>query len=423
MLSKHIRILQIESGCKVFSGVSSCLFQQYRAMNRERIHYDFLYVKHNSIAAVKDEPFLADSKVFSLNAKKEKNERIDFLKIIGNLRKIVKKNKYDVVVIDSSNIVTAFACWLAVFGIRDLCFIAHAHMSGVFANSYSVRWRHPLLMKYVDHICQLTICKNADCLFACSEAAARYTFGEKVVRQNNYRIVHNAIDLESFRPDVEVRRSMRVKNGVTGDIVVFGYAGRMAQAKNLDFLISVFAELHRRNGNSVLWMVGEGDERKKLQAQAEELGLGQSVVFFGQRPDVNDMMQGMDAFIFPSLMEGLGMVAIEAQASGLPTVVSDGVPDDVMITPLVRKVSLKAGASEWADAILEQMDACPVRKTYIEELANAGYDVRDEAKKMTEFYEQIAEQKKTGQWRKLELRIPETEVELDSVKALSAQSR
>lgn len=422
MHSEPVRILQIESGCNAFSGVSSYLLKQYSAMDRRKIHYDFLYVKHNSIAALKNESVLAGSEVYSLDARNKKNGRTVFSKIIGRLRNIFKENRYDAIVVDSSNIVIAFACWIAVFGIRDLCFIAHAHMSGIIADPHSIRGRHPLLMKCIDHVSRLTIRRNADWLFACTEMAGRFTFGQKALRQDNFRIVHNAIDLESFRPNPEVRGSTRKENGITGNTAVFGYAGRMATGKNLDFLISVFAELHRRNVDSVLWMVGDGDERKKLQARAEALGLENSVVFFGQRPDVNRLMQGMDGFIFPSLMEGLGMVAIEAQASGLPTVVSDGVPDDVLITPLIRKVSLKASASEWADAVLAQMDRCPERKAYSEELAQAGYDVREEAKKMMDFYEWIVEQKKLNRREKREERIV-TEMELDSAGSASVHSR
>ncbi len=422
MRADRINVLQVETGSRDFTGISSYLFRQYSAMDHDRIHYDFLYGRHNSMKLMSMCPTLADSDIYSLEARINGKESCDYLKILRGLRNILKEKQYDALVVNTSCVEIALAGLLAVAG-TGTGLIAHAHNAGIYLTSVGVRGKHPLLMELADRVCRIIVRRRADWLFACTEAAGRFTFGKKAVRQENFRIVHNAINLESFRPDPEVRRSVREKNGGAGNTVVFGYTGRMALSKNLNFLITVFAELHRRNENSVLWMVGEGDEREKLQMQAEKLGLGKSVVFFGQRPDVNDLMQGMDAFIFPSLMEGLGMVAIEAQASGLPTVVSDGVPDDVMITPLVRKVSLKADASEWADAVLAQMDACPERKAYIEELANAGYDVRDEAMKMTEFYEQIVEQKKAGQWRKLEIRIPETEVELDSVKALSAQSR
>lgn len=423
MHGDQIRVLQVESGCKEFTGVSNYLLQQYRKIDREKIHYDFLYARYNSMKMEKEDPALVGSEVFSLETGDEKNHVLCFLKIAKRLRKIVKEYGYDIIEVDTSSIFVAFVCRLAVYGSRGISFIAHAHTGGVVVSSGCIRDKHPILMEMADRVCRFFVGKASDFLFACSETAGRYTFGKKVLRQDNFRIVHNAIDLESFRSDLEVRRRVRKENGITRNTTVFGYAGRMATVKNLDFLISVFAELHRRNGDSVLWMVGEGEERKKLQARTEELGLGKSVVFFGQRPDVDRLMQGMDAFIFPSLMEGLGMVAIEAQASGLPTIISDGVPDDVMITPLVRKVSLKASASEWADAVLSQMSTCSERKEYSEELAQAGYDVRNEAKKMMGIYEQIAQQKRVGQRRKPEIRIPQTEVELDSVKAVPIQLR
>lgn len=422
MHGDRVRVLQVETGCRDFTGISSYLFRQYSAMDHDSIHYDFLYGRFNSMALMSNHPVLADSEIYSLEARINGKESCDYPKIVWNLRNILKEKQYDALVVNTSCVEIALAGLLAVMG-TETVLIVHAHNAGVYMDSTGIRGQHPLLMDLADRVCRMMVWRKASRLFACTEAAGRYTFGQQAVRKEKFQIVHNAIDLESFRPDPEVRGSARMKNGISGDKVVYGYAGRLVSSKNLDFLISVFAELHRRNQDSVLWMVGEGNQREKLQVQAEELGLGQSVVFFGQRPDVNDLMQGMDAFIFPSLMEGLGMVAIEAQASGLPTVVSDGVPDDVMITPLVRKISLKASASEWADAVLEQMAAHPVRKDYTKELAKAGYDVREEAKKMTDFYEQIVEQKKAGQRRKLEIRIPETEVELDSVKALPVQSR
>ena len=401
MHGDQIRVLQVESGCKEFTGVSNYLLQQYRKIDHEKIHYDFLYARYNSMKMGKADPALVGSEVFSLETGDENNKLLCFLKIAKGLRKVVKENGYDIIEVDTSSIFVAFVCWLAVFGSQNISFVAHAHTGGIVFASGSIRDRHPILMDMADWLCRFIVRKASDCLFACSEAAGRYTFGQKAIRQDNFRIIHNAIDLESFRPDPKVRESIRKENGITGNTAVFGYAGRMDSVKNLDFLISVFAELYHRNEDSVLWMVGEGDERENLQMRAEELGLGASVVFFGQRPDVNHLMQGMDAFIFPSLMEGLGMVAIEAQASGLPTVVSDGVPDDVMITPLVQKVSLKASVSEWTDAILLHMCACSERKAYLEELARAGYDVWDEAKKITKFYEQIAEQKRLGYGMKL----------------------
>ena len=114
------------------------------------------------------------------------------------------------------------------------------------------------------------------------------------------------------------------------------------------------------------------------------------MVFLGLRMDVPDLMQAMDAFVFPSLSEGLGIIAIEAQAAGLPTIISDGVPDDTLITPQAGRVPLSASPEEWAKAILAQIRAFPDRTANAEAFSRSGYDIADEAGKITDLYIHIA---------------------------------
>ena len=396
MRTDRVNVLQIESGDRNFGGIASYHYRQYGMIDRKRVHYDFLYARHNSMAMMQNDPIFAESKIFTLDAVRKKKSRMDYKRVIQEVRRIARENKYDIVVLDTSNIEFAFACRFALTGIRRIAVVSQAHNAGIFVAPGSRREHYPVVTNIIDRICRFAIRNGSDYLIACSKQAGGFAFGTGAVNRNNFRLVKNAIHPEEFCPDQDKRKKIRKEAGCSMDTTVFGYAGRLSGEKNLGFLVDVFNELHKRNQNSVFWFVGEGPVREPLRIQAEELGLEESVTFWGLRPDVADLMQGMDAFIFPSFSEGLGIVAIEAQASGLPTIISDGVPDDVMITPLVRKVSLKASPLEWADEVMAKMREHPVRIPYAEELASAGYDVRIEAKRMEEFYWQLGQRVKKG---------------------------
>ena len=136
----------------------------------------------------------------------------------------------------------------------------------------------------------------------------------------------------------------------------------------------------------MLWIVGDGTERERLEELTRELSIDDKVRFWGARTDVNLIMQGMDAFVFTSKSEGFGIVAIEAQAAGLCTTVSSGVPDDVLITELSQKISLDESAEVWADKIISQNKRAGKRKDMSAEVAGMGYDIVRETANMADFY-------------------------------------
>ena len=150
-------------------------------------------------------------------------------------------------------------------------------------------------------------------------------------------------------------------------------------------MIRVFARVHERQPNSQLWLIGDGSERKAIESLVSELKLEDAVWLCGQRNDVNVLMQGMDCFVFSTLSEGLGIVAIEAQASGLPTVVSDGVPKDVLLTEKAIMLELGKGCEYWADEILK-LSVKTDRLTSQQCIIEAGFDIHNEAKKLTDFF-------------------------------------
>lgn len=155
--------------------------------------------------------------------------------------------------------------------------------------------------------------------------------------------------------------------------------------KNHTFLLDIFSECVNIVPNARLLLVGDGEGRTQIQEKAKSLGLEEKVIFTGVRNDVADLLQAMDVFVFPSLYEGVPVTMIEAQASGLPCVISDGVPKDCVITSgLVTSMKLSDRPCDWAKHIAAQLNR--KRENHLEEIQAAGYDIVTAAKELENFY-------------------------------------
>lgn len=189
----------------------------------------------------------------------------------------------------------------------------------------------------------------------------------------NIDVIPNAIACEKYRFNEEKRQHMRRELGLSEDEFVLCFVGRLSFQKNVRFLIDVFGKALEKNQNSALLIVGAGEERASLISHAEELGISEKIKFLGKRSDVADILQAADVFVMTSLFEGLSVVAVEAQASGLPCVFSDRMSKETKINPNVCFVSLDDGAEHWAKTILEQKNNARIADVTL--LRKAGYDL------------------------------------------------
>lgn len=220
------------------------------------------------------------------------------------------------------------------------------------------------------------IYKYSDYRMACSQPA-----GEWVFKSKPFMVLNNAIDVEKFAYDPAIRNEARKEFALDSSFVV-GTVGRIMHQKNPIGIIDIFAEVHKRNTKAKLLWVGEGMMRAEAEAHIHKLNLQDSVIMTGVRSDVNRLMQAMDAFIFPSFFEGLGIVAVEAQAAGLPTYCSDSVPREAGVTSLCKFLSI-SDYVKWAEEIISMQ---PERYDTHNEIVTAGYDIHDTAKWLTDFY-------------------------------------
>ena len=246
--------------------------------------------------------------------------------------------------------------------------IAHSHNS----NQTKDR-KYPMKLYF-----KRNICKFATDLFACSAEAGKWMF-----ETDEFRVLNNAIDAAEYSFEPQIRAEVRKKLGIADDALVIGHVGRFAPQKNHSFLVEILAEAVKANENTMGLLVGDGELRSETEEKIKDLGIAEHVVFTGVRSDVNRLLQAMDVFAFPSHFEGLGIVAIEAQAAGLPCLISDKVPIECKKTDLVTQLPLTLGAEQWAETALK---AAQPRVRTLEQIKEAGFDIEENANKLTEFY-------------------------------------
>jgi glycosyltransferase involved in cell wall biosynthesis len=215
---------------------------------------------------------------------------------------------------------------------------------------------------------------------ACSDAAAQFIFGRSADE-----IIKNGIHPEKFIYSPEDRAKVRNQLGI-GDCPLFGNVGRLCWQKNQEFLLTVHKKVLEKLPDARLLLVGEGDILPRLREKASELGIENSVIFYGVSTEIPALMSAMDVFLFPSNMEGLGIVAIEAQASGLPTLCSDRVPHEAFITDLASSMALELGEEKWAKRAVEIYENAEKRRSRYDKICAQGYDIKSTAEQMKKYF-------------------------------------
>lgn len=243
---------------------------------------------------------------------------------------------------------------------------------------------------------------SATHLAACSEVAGRWLFGDAAFESGRVHLVKNALELDRFAFDAPRREIVRRELGVDDGCLLMGQIGRLSYQKNQTFALDVAAELRGMGKPFKLVFLGDGPERLALEDKLRELGLGDAVAFLGVKVDVAAYYSALDLLLMPSTYEGLGMVAVEAQVSGLPVLASDRVPAEAEIVEgLVRRLPL-GDAGVWAANVAARdvtgaADRAEGAARRCEELHAAGYDIEDGARELAAWYRSLLEPLRSNQ--------------------------
>ncbi len=347
-------------------GAETMVMNYYRHIDRTKVQFDFL-VHREQRGAYDDEIERMGGRIYRMCPVYPQN----FSRYKRDLRTFFRAHP-------EYKIIHSHMSELGYFAFREAerqgvpVRICHAHNAphGFDAKMIIRTYFKKRMMPYLTH------------LFMCGEESGKWLYGEK--NKTRFIMLNNAIDAAVYSFDASKREEMRRQLDLTDELVV-GHVGRFNPQKNHAFLLDIFAALLKKEPNAVLLLVGGGADMPKIQAKAQELGIAERVRFLGVRSDVADLMQAMDVFVFPSLYEGLPVTMVEAQASGLPCIISDKVPPECILTEgLVNIMPLSASPEVWAEKILS-MRAVP-RTDRHEEIAAHGFDITTEAVKLQEFY-------------------------------------
>ena len=356
-----IRVLQIVTYMG-YGGLETMLMNYYRNIDRDKVQFDFL-VHRNFVTDY-------DREIESLGGRIYRLPRLNPLDI-GYLKKLdsffADHKEYRIVHSHLDCMSGIPLKYAAKNGIHVR--IAHAH------NSSQTKDYKYLAKK----VFMRSIPKYATELFACGHEAGKWMFGSI-----EFTVLNNAIDAERYAYDEKKRKEIRAELNIPENALVIGHVGRFAPPKNHTFIVDLFDRITKMRNDSVLLLVGDGDLKAGIEEKVKKLGLSDKVVFTGLRSDVDRLLQAMDVFLFPSVYEGLPLSIIEAQAAGLPCLISDKVPDECRITDCVQQLSLDDPIEIWIQAVLNAGGT--ERKETLTLIRNAGYDIKTNAVKLQDYY-------------------------------------
>ena len=362
--SGPLRVLMVMTSMER-GGIEAFTMNMYRNVDRAKIQFDFLLHREER-GAYEDEIEALGGKIYRVRRQNPFDPRYWF-----SLNNFFGAQPEYAIVHAQLDCLSALPLLVARrYGARVR--IAHSHNS-----------RQDRDLKYpFKLICKRLISREATDLFACAVDAGRWMFGT-----DDFTIVRNAIDVDDYAFNGAVRARVRADLGIYDDSLIVGHVGRFAPQKNHRFILEVFADLLKRKPDAILFLIGDGDLRSDIEAKAVSLGISGAVKFLGVRSDVSDLMQAMDVFLMPSIYEGLPMVLVEAQASGLPCFISDSIPKDCDFAGgSVFRMGLDDAPSRWA-AVIEKFDrGLRNRALGAQAVCDAGFDVKKEARRLEDYY-------------------------------------
>ncbi|MBR6071668.1 MAG: glycosyltransferase family 1 protein [Acholeplasmatales bacterium] len=365
---KIIRVAQIIGMSD--GGVASIIMSLYRAMDKSKVQFDFFVESESKIINKKEIESMGGKVIFIPSYS-------HVFKYIKTLKKLFIEGKYDIV---HSNMST-----LSIFSLKAAkkagikVRICHSH-----STSNKKEWKKNIMKNMLRPFSK----KYATHYFACSELAGRYLFGNMTFDKGLVKIINNAIDLDKFKFNNEIRNEIRNELAISNDTFVVGHIGRFMPQKNHKFLIEIFNEFQKKTPNSKLLLIGDGELLNDCKKQVKDLNIENKVIFYGTSNVAYKFYNAMDCFVLPSLYEGLPIVGVEAQTNGLPVFFSNRVTLETKINENVKFISIEQGIEIWR----KELDGCKYNdriKVVSSEILGSKYNVALEAKKLFEKYTEL----------------------------------
>jgi len=342
------KVLEISTGILRFDGMSKVLISLIDNAPRDKIEISVLLGK----GAIPE--FYDELKKRHIRYFEGPDRELDVKHYIPYLRKLLKTHHFDVVHVHGNSATMALDLFIAqTCGVKTR--IAHSH------NTISKHPRvHAVMKPFLNMVANRPV--------ACGQEAGKFLFNKK------FTIVPNCIDVEKFRFNPEAREEERKKLGI-GDELLIGNVGRFTYQKNHQFLIRIFDAVLKKEPKAKLLLIGDGELLDEIKKQVSSLGISENVIFYGTSDHVNRLMQAMDCFLLPSKYEGLSVTALEAQAAGLPCIMTDTISRETEKSHLCEFLSESDSLDKWASSVIKMCNRNQDRVQGAEEVVRAGYDM------------------------------------------------
>ena len=288
----------------------------------------------------------------------------------NEIKNKLRDGEYDIIHFHTDNLVRFFNLFILR---KSNNVIVHSH------SSYNEEVQSNFVKRNLHKIGKNIIKKSSIKYYSCSDLAAKWLFGNQ-----EYVQINNGIQLDNFRFSENKRKTYREEFELVGK-TVYGHVGRFTYPKNHEKVINIFFEIQKKDKNSFLVLVGEGEKKEKIIDLVSKLNLTKKVIFMGLRNDVSDLMNAFDKIIFPSYYEGFPLVLVEAQANGLPVYFSDSITHTAKILDQTQMFSLEDSDRTIAEMIL-MGDVLENRNSGVALLKSRGYDHMDVIRKIHTLY-------------------------------------
>lgn len=367
MQKKTIRVLQVVPNMQA-GGLETLIMNIYRNIDRDKVQFDFL-VHYQTKKHYDKEIEDLGGKIYRFPVREDKK----IFKYIVDLNRFFKNHsEYKIVHCHMSSLGFLIFFIAKMNGIKIR--IAHSHNS---SNSKDIKGRFKRLL-------MLPYKYTSSVNFACSQESGNYLFGKRP-----FEVISNAIEVEKFSYNTIIRDALRKELNLTNKFVI-GHVGRFNVQKNHNYLIELFNEVLKINEDARLLLIGDGELKEEIYSKVKKLNLEDKVIFLGIRSDISRLYQAMDCFCLPSLFEGLPLVGVESQSSGLKTFFSSNITQEIIISDLAKTIDINEAPSINAMKIMNE-NYNYNRAQYNEIIRNSIFNIKKISKKLEDFYINMSE--------------------------------
>lgn len=362
----QLRILHVIGSLNI-GGSQMMIMNLYRNIDKNKIQFDFI-VDHPNELHFAEEIRQLGGKIYFMPTFKGTN--------INEVKKSWHEffSKHPEYTIIHSHVRSYASIFLKIAKKYNLYTIIHSHST---SNGKGIS-------AIIKKILQYPLRYQADYFFACSEEAGKWLYGNKIVNNQNFKILNNAIESQKYIKNPTTRKEYRKKFKISESQTVIGHVGRFSKVKNHEKLLNVFSKYNKINNDSILILIGDGEERENIERQIKNLEIEDKVLLLGARDDVPQLLKIIDLFVFPSQWEGFGIALIEAQFANIKILASDTIPKNTCISNGIKYISLEKDDDYWANEI---ENAIKTKNKYeLYETESEKYDISKQVEELEKFY-------------------------------------